>query len=59
MDAALSPYELFEELHAQDAQLAAVVDTAGHSLGIVTLEDLIEKVTGAIADEFDQPEERS
>ena len=57
VDASLSPYELFEELHARGAQLAAVVDTGGRSLGIVTLEDLIEKVTGAIADEFDQPEE--
>ena len=57
VDASLSPYELFEELHARGAQLAAVVDAGGRSLGIVTLEDLIEKVTGAIADEFDQPEE--
>jgi CBS domain containing-hemolysin-like protein len=57
VDASLSPYELFEELHARRAQLAAVVDRDGRALGIVTLEDLIEKVTGAIADEFDQPEE--
>ena len=59
VDAALSPYELFEELHARNAQLAAVVDAEGSSLGIITLEDLIEKVTGAIADEFDQPEEKA
>lgn len=57
VDAALSPYELFEELHARSAQIAAVVDRDGRALGIVTLEDLIEKVTGAIADEFDQAEE--
>jgi len=57
VDAALSPYELFEELHSRDAQLAAVVDAAGRALGIITLEDLIEKVTGAIADEFDRPRE--
>ncbi|MEZ4386487.1 MAG: CNNM domain-containing protein [Candidatus Krumholzibacteriia bacterium] len=56
VDPALSPYELFEELHARGRQLAAVVDGEGRALGIVTLEDLIEKVTGAIADEFDQPE---
>lgn len=56
VDGALSPYELFEELHARSKQLAAVVDRDGRALGIVTLEDLIEKVTGAIADEFDQPE---
>jgi len=58
VDAALSPYELFEELHSRQAQFAAVVDAAGRALGIVTQEDLIEKVTGAIADEFDQPEEQ-
>ena len=57
VDAGLSPYELFEELHARSAQLAAVVDREGRALGIVTLEDLIEAVTGAIADEFDRPEE--
>jgi len=57
VDAGLSPYELFEDLHARSAQLAAVVDRSGRALGIITLEDLIEKVTGAIADEFDQPEE--
>jgi len=57
VDAAMSPYELFEELHARSAQIAGVVDRAGRPLGLVTLEDLIEKVTGAIADEFDQPEE--
>lgn len=57
VDAGLSPYELFEELHARSAQLAAVVDRTGCALGIITLEDLIENVTGAIADEFDQPEE--
>ena len=59
VDAALSPYELFEDLHARRAQFAAVVDRAGRAMGIVTLEDLIEKVTGAIADEFDQPEEQT
>lgn len=59
VDGALSPYELFEELHARGAQLAAVVDGVGHALGIITLEDLIEKVTGAIADEFDPPEDRA
>jgi putative hemolysin len=57
VDADLSPYELFEELHARGAQLAAVVDRTGRTLGILTLEDLIENVTGAIADEFDQPED--
>jgi putative hemolysin len=56
VDSALSPYELFEDLHARGAQFAAVVDRAGRALGIITLEDLVEEVTGAIADEFDQTE---
>jgi CBS domain containing-hemolysin-like protein len=59
VDGALSPYELFEELHARGAQLASVVDRQGRAMGVITLEDLIEKVTGAIADEFDPPEDRS
>ena len=54
VDAGLSPYELFEELHARGAQFAAVVDRQGRALGIITLEDLVEEVTGAIADEFDR-----
>ncbi len=53
VDGNLSPYELFEELHHQQHQLAIVVDRAGRSRGLLTLEDLIEKVTGSISDEFD------
>jgi len=53
VDAAMSPYELFEELHSQGVQLAVVVDQQAHPVGLLTLEDLIEKVTGSISDEFD------
>jgi len=53
--ATLSPYELFEELHAQGQQLAVVVDGQGATLGLITLEDLIETVVGSVQDEFDDP----
>jgi CBS domain containing-hemolysin-like protein len=53
VDAALSPYELFEELHAQGRQMALIVDRQGEALGMTTLEDLLEAVVGSIQDEFD------
>ncbi|MFH2051874.1 MAG: CNNM domain-containing protein [bacterium] len=53
VDARMSPYELFEELHSQGRQLAVVIDPAGNPLGMITLEDLIESVMGSISDEFD------
>jgi len=53
VDEAMSPYELFEELHGQGTQLALVVDRDGRPHGMVTLEDLIETVVGSIHDEFD------
>lgn len=54
VDKRMSPYELFEEMRSQGRQVAVVVDTGGNPLGLVTLEDLIEKVLGSIHDEFDQ-----
>ncbi|MFO7654451.1 MAG: CNNM domain-containing protein [Candidatus Krumholzibacteriia bacterium] len=53
VDEDLSPYELFEELHAQGRQIALIVDRPGEALGMVTLEDLLEVVVGSIQDEFD------
>lgn len=54
VDVRMSPYELFEELRSQNAQLAVVTDPRGNLLGMITLEDLIEKVIGSIHDEFDR-----
>ena len=54
VDVRMSPYELFEELRSQNAQLAMVADPRGNLLGMVTLEDLIETVIGSIHDEFDR-----
>jgi CBS domain containing-hemolysin-like protein len=55
VDVGLSPYELLEELHGQTQQLAFVVNRRGETLGLVTLEDLLETVVGSIQDEFDPP----
>jgi putative hemolysin len=54
VDERMSPYELFEELRSQKRQVAVVVDAEGQSLGLITLEDLIEMVMGAVHDEFDE-----
>jgi putative hemolysin len=43
------------EMRLAHAHLAVVVDEYGGSAGIVTLEDLIEELTGDIRDEFDPP----
>jgi CBS domain containing-hemolysin-like protein len=53
VDADMSPYELFEEFHSQNQQLAVVVDRNGKFQGIVTLEDLIERVVGPVWEEFE------
>jgi CBS domain containing-hemolysin-like protein len=46
---------LFERLLARKAHMAAVINENGDFMGIVTLEDLIEALTGMeIFDEFDQ-----
>jgi magnesium and cobalt exporter, CNNM family len=34
-------------------QMAIVVDTAGHAIGLITLEDIIEELVGEIEDEHD------
>ncbi len=47
--------ELLEELRTQRIQIAIAVDEYGVVSGLVTLEDLLERVVGAIDDEFDAP----
>ena len=49
--------ELLELLRKQREHLALVVDEHGTTVGLITLEDVIEEIVGEIEDEFD-PEER-
>jgi CBS domain containing-hemolysin-like protein len=48
-------FELLEELRHQRRQIAIVLDEYGGVAGLVTLEDLLEELVGAIDDEHDIP----
>jgi len=47
---------LMKALQERNAPMAIVVDEYGGTLGLVTLEDLIEEIVGEIFDEFDEDE---
>lgn len=48
--------EIFERFKSERIQMAIVIDEYGGTLGIVTMEDLIESIMGSIADEYDDEE---
>ena len=49
--------ELLGNLKSQRSHLALAVDEFGSSVGIVTMEDIIEELVGEIRDEFDEEEQ--
>ena len=48
---------LLAEFQKQRQQIAIVIDEQGGTLGLVTMEDLLEEVVGEVRDEFDLEEE--
>ncbi|ETX00198.1 MAG: hypothetical protein ETSY1_12120 [Candidatus Entotheonella factor] len=48
---------LMQELRTLNAHMAIVIDEYGGTLGLITLEDLLEQIVGEINDEFDDDDD--
>lgn len=46
--------ELFDEMRKNRASLTIVLDEYGGTVGIITMEDLVEEIVGEIEDEYDE-----
>lgn len=51
--------ELMNEMRAQSISLAIVVDEYSQTVGMITLEDLLEEIVGEIRDEYDEDEKET
>ncbi len=51
--------ELMEELKKTSNNITIVLDEYGSTVGMITLEDLLEEIVGEIRDEYDEDEEDS
>ncbi|RVU55240.1 hemolysin family protein [Anaerosphaera multitolerans] len=49
--------ELFDEMRKNKISIAIVNDEYGGTEGLITMEDLIEKIVGSISDEYDEDED--